>query len=151
MIRNRWLYPLMVVLIALSMGLAACGDDDKDNDQPPDSPPPAGDNADVAPPAAGDGTLTGAARGEQLFSTEGCTGCHAIASEDELTGPSLKGVALVAGSRVDGLDAAAYLRQSIVEPNAYAVEGFNPIMPLYPAFTDQDISDIVAYLLTLDE
>jgi hypothetical protein len=57
-----------------------------------------------------------------------------------------------AGSRVSGQSAADYLRSSIVEPQAYVVEGFSAgIMPAtyVDVLTEQQINDLVAYLLSL--
>ena len=52
----------------------------------------------------------------------GCITCHSLERGITLVGPSLFRVE----SRVTGLTADEYLRQSIVEPDAYVVEGFEP-------------------------
>ena len=61
--------------------------------------------------------------GRLLFGRYGCTGCHVLADAGAsgLVGPSLEGIGTRAGSTVAGLDAEAYLRQSILEPNAHLV------------------------------
>jgi mono/diheme cytochrome c family protein len=50
----------------------------------------------------------------------GCVTCHSLDDGITLVGPSLYGIE----SRVDGLDTGAYIRQSILEPDAYVVDGF---------------------------
>jgi hypothetical protein len=50
------------------------------------------------------------------------------------------------------MSAAEYLRESIVEPDAYVVEGFQPgtmTGDFDTVLTEQEIDDLVAYLLTL--
>jgi cytochrome c oxidase subunit 2 len=45
---------------------------------------------------------------------------------------------------------ADYLHQSIMEPSAFVVEGYPDVMPhtYGETLTDQQISDLIAYLLT---
>jgi len=50
------------------------------------------------------------------------------------SGPSFQGISKRAGDRVPGLSAVEYLRQSIVDPSAYMVEGFVDIMPISIGF-----------------
>jgi cytochrome c2 len=90
-------------------------------------------------------------RGKALFNGT-CASCHATTDDDVIIGPSLAGVAERAGSRVPGEDADTYLRQSIVDPRAYTVEGFpDNMMPVNFAqvFSPEDIDAILAYLHTL--
>jgi len=70
-----------------------------------------------------------------------------------LVGPSLAGVATRAQTRVPGLSAEAYLRQSILDPNAYVVEGFaegQMLTNLGEILTPGQVDDLVAYLLALE-
>lgn len=66
-------------------------------------------------------------------------------------GPNLAGIGEHAGTQVAGLSAEEYLRQSILEPEQYIVPGYRDIM--YPDYsrrlTEQNIQDLIAYLLTL--
>jgi cytochrome c oxidase cbb3-type subunit 3 len=55
-------------------------------------------------------------RGGQLFSGQGCTGCHTIGSKGRAFGPDLSNI----GSR----RSAASLRESLLDPNAEVAEGF---------------------------
>jgi mono/diheme cytochrome c family protein len=109
-----------------------------------------------------------AARGEQLFaqqvkqasgSNASCTACHSLVPGEVKTGPSLAGIASRAGTRVAGESAEQYIRQSIQQPNAFIVPD-NPayvgangksLMPegLGNLMSDQDLADLIAYLLTL--
>lgn len=58
---------------------------------------------------------------EEIFLNAGCTSCHQIGSlgEAHKVGPDLSSIGLIAGQRVEGMSAETYIRQSIVEPNAY--------------------------------
>jgi cytochrome c oxidase subunit 2 len=83
------------------------------------------------------------ARGQSLAGTNGCSVCHSTNGVDG-TGPTWKGL----GEKRD----EAYLRQSIVDPNADIVAGFSPdIMPqtLGDTLTDDDISALIAYIQSL--
>jgi mono/diheme cytochrome c family protein len=102
-----------------------------------------------------DEAATDAEAGEGLFfsSKTGCSVCHSVEPGVELVGPNLSGVANIAGDRVPGLTADEYLLQSIVDPNAYVVEGF-PAGQMLDIFEEtlssEEIDALVAYLLTLD-
>jgi mono/diheme cytochrome c family protein len=81
-----------------------------------------------------------------------CSSCHFVDSDQMLVGPGLQGVAEIAGDRVPGEDAITYLRESIVDPNAYTVEGFpaQVMPPNYGAnLSEEQINDLIAYLLSL--
>ena len=89
--------------------------------------------------------------GAAVYVSAGCAGCHATEGDTVMVGPSLAGLAGRAGEEVEGLSAAEYIEQSIVEPDAHVVEGFNPgIMPAYTSLSDEDLANLIAYLLSLD-
>ena len=92
----------------------------------------------------------------QLFQAEAgfaCSTCHRPDSEDRLIGPGLLNIAQRAETRVDGQDAATYLYNAIINPDEYVVETFtDDLMPenWNTIYTQAEIYDIVAYLLTLE-
>ena len=89
-------------------------------------------------------------RGALLFATMGCTGCHTHSSFPNAhmqVGPDLTSVAERAGTRVSGLDARAYIRQSLREPGAYRVSGYSALMPDL-RLTDEQIDSLTAFLLS---
>ncbi len=97
----------------------------------------------------------GASQGEEIFTSRmaGCQVCHSVDRGDDGVGPSLYGVATVAPDRVEGLDAAQYLRLSILLPDQYIVDGYpaGQMLPIYrDRLTDAEIDALVAYLLTLE-
>lgn len=81
-----------------------------------------------------------------------CANCHSPTSEDKLVGPGLLNIKSRALTRVDGQSAAEYIYNSIVNPTDIVVEDYDPeLMPANWAdiYTNLELLDIVAYLLTL--
>jgi mono/diheme cytochrome c family protein len=67
--------------------------------------------------------------GEQIFHTKGqCETCHKI-GEKGTRAPDLAGVGARAGKRKPGMSGKQYLIESLLDPGAYVVEGYPPIMP----------------------
>lgn len=117
----------------------------------PPTATPVEEAADAAPPDPA--SIGDPANGATLFTNNGCNACHAVDQPTTLVGPSLMGLASVAGERVEGQSAVEYLRLSIVAPNDHLVEGFTAgLMPSTFSMTlsDDQINDLIAYLLTLD-
>ncbi|MDX1622921.1 MAG: c-type cytochrome [Gemmatimonadota bacterium] len=94
------------------------------------------------------------AAGEELYeSSGGCTACHGLGTRapnllegDDGEGP----IGARCADRVEGMDCKAYLHESMIEPNEYVVEGFEPIMPdMRRTLSDPQIWSIVAYLQSL--
>jgi nitric oxide reductase subunit C len=81
-----------------------------------------------------------------------CSTCHSTEPDKVIVGPSLAGIASRAGDRKPDVSAEAYLRESILEPNAYVVNGFSKGV-MYQSFkdvlTEEEINNLIAYLLTL--
>lgn len=67
-------------------------------------------------------------------------------------GPSLAGIGARAGQVVEGLSAEEYIEQSIRDPDAYTVEGYDEgTMPSWDEIlSDAQVDALVAYLLTLN-
>jgi cytochrome c oxidase subunit 2 len=88
------------------------------------------------------------AHGEALFTDLGCSSCHTT-DGTQLVGPTLLGVGERAESRIDGYDVQQYLRESILLPCDYVVEGFTCVMPqnFGERLEAKDLADIIAYLL----
>lgn len=93
-------------------------------------------------------------RGQVVFAAQGCTACHAISGiSTGNVGPALDGLAGRSGDRVADLSAEEYIRQSILDPNAYIVEGYaEGIMPqnFGELIGEDELNDLVAFLLTLE-
>jgi cytochrome c oxidase subunit 2 len=98
--------------------------------------------------------LTDAECGQRWAATYGCTACHSI-NGDEGVGPTWVGlfgheVPLADGSTVVADE--AYLHQSIVDPNALIVAGFQPgVMPqdFAERLTEEQIQQIIAFIMSL--
>ena len=97
------------------------------------------------------------ATGEKLYyetslgTNAGCRICHSLEPGVVLVGPSFAGVASRAAERIPGMTTEEYLRQSILDPDAYVVEGF-PAGQMVPnldeTLSEEQIEDLVAFLNT---
>lgn len=99
------------------------------------------------------GTLTPAQEGQRVSQAQGCLSCHSITGET-LVGPTWKGVWGKTVPMANGSTAVvdeAYVRESILEPNARIAKGFSPgIMPSFRGLiSDQDLQHLIDYLKTL--
>lgn len=128
---------LLVLVVAASFLLTACGKKQEG-------------------PVVGD-----AGQGKKLYesstlgpkSAEGCVTCH---NYDESQGESDKapytaGTGTRAETRVPGLTAEEYIRESIMTPNAYVVENYKE-GDMYQEWgkdlSEQQLADLVAYILS---
>jgi mono/diheme cytochrome c family protein len=95
--------------------------------------------------------LEGATSGRQIFVAAGCGSCHELAKAgtNGTTGPSLDDLASAAGQREPGTSAEEYVEQSLVDPDAFVVEGFQPgVMPSFEGrLSERQIQTLVDYLL----
>jgi cytochrome c oxidase subunit 2 len=85
--------------------------------------------------------------GYRLLEAKDCLTCHSIDGSEGI-GPTFKNihdrsVRLTNGSTVKADD--HYLRESIVDPSARIVAGFDDVMPK-PELTDEEVEEIVEYL-----
>ena len=100
---------------------------------------------------AGSGEEAGGVQelGRTTFGSAGCGGCHAFApaGTDAEIGPSLDNLA--ADAEAAGVPLEEYIRQSIVDPNAEVVEGYQPgVMPTSygETLSPEELDALVAYL-----
>ncbi len=101
--------------------------------------------------AGGRSTGTAVENGERLFTDLACVTCHKTDTTGR--GPVLAGVF---GSRVrlmDGREVVAdenYLRESIMNPQAKVVLGYQPIMPTFQGtVSEENLMQLIAYIKTL--
>lgn len=94
-----------------------------------------------------------AANGEILYNSgkdlaPACSACH---MPDSPASPDLAGFGERAATQVDGQSAHEYAFYSITEPGRFIVEGYgNAMYNMYDeVFTEQEISDLIAYILSL--
>ena len=93
-------------------------------------------------------------RGKKWAAQYGCIACHSI-DGTQIVGPTWKGLYGEQAPLADGTTVTAddaYLRESIVDPNARIVQGFSPnLMPqtFKDQLKDQQISDLIEYIKTL--
>ncbi|HET6978215.1 MAG TPA: cytochrome c oxidase subunit II [Pyrinomonadaceae bacterium] len=98
------------------------------------------------------GNTTPAAAGQQLYQTLGCASCHGANGEGG-RGPTLAGVfgkttQLQTGESVPVNE--AYIRESILNPQAKIVAGFGPIMPTFQGQISEDqLVQLVAFIKSL--
>ncbi len=88
--------------------------------------------------------------GKDIYEGKGiCVTCHANTSRY----PDLQDIASRAATRKPGYSAIDYIAESLYDPGAYIVEGFNPGMPEVDkppiGLTDPEILSVIAYLQTL--
>src|SRR5215472_1693373 len=94
-----------------------------------------------------------AASGEKLFQQYGCTTCHR--PDSGARGPNLEGLfgrpVRLQDNRVVIAD-ENYIRESILDPNAKIVSGFQPIMPTFQGvISEEGMVQIIAYIKSMSE
>lgn len=112
----------------------------------------------VGAEAASVSQSTPATLGEALFhnGVEGapaCITCHLLDGQNVAAGPSLLGLRETAATRVAGLSAEDYIRQSILHPNDFIVPGYSPdFMFQYYAqrLAEEQVDALVEYVMSLD-
>jgi len=92
-------------------------------------------------------------RGKKWSENYGCVSCHSVDGR-QLVGPSWKDLYCKQATFTDGTSTIAnetYISESILNPGAKIVQGFQNVMP--PNFAqllkDQQVNDLVAYIKTL--
>jgi len=103
--------------------------------------------------AGSSGTGDPVSAGQNLFSQLACTTCHL--ADGTGRGPSYYGlygskVRLADGTTVTADD--AYIRESILQPNAKIVAGYVPVMPSFQGLVTEDqILELTAYIKSLKD
>jgi cytochrome c oxidase subunit 2 len=89
--------------------------------------------------------------GKKLAQEKGCLGCHSLDGSPGV-GPSFKGIkgrrelVVTRGVERTIMVDGAYLRQSILDPQADVVKGFQPLMPAFGDLSKEEVTALVEYL-----
>ena len=92
--------------------------------------------------------------GKKLFVSRGCTACHSLTRDRMgLPGPPMAGKFGTMEKLKEGPDVKIdedYIRESILEPNAKIVAGFEPVMPTFKGrLNDRQLNGIIDYIKSL--
>lgn len=143
----------LVLAIGVVLGLITLFDNFDIGNPPPASaatPPP---TVEVLPTPTPEGAPVELTDGPSIFVGRGCGGCHVIEGVSGavgVTGPDMTGIGSRAGTRVAGLSAEEYIRQSVEMPEAFVLEGYDNVMqPLRGMMSDEEFDTLVEYLLSL--
>jgi cytochrome c oxidase subunit 2 len=103
--------------------------------------------------AGGPATASPVAAGEKLFQDLACNSCHQPGAQGrgpDLAGIFGKSVELQGGGTVTVDE--AYVRESIVNPQAKIVAGFQPIMPTFQGLvTEEQLLQLIVYVRSLGQ
>ncbi|MEJ2696261.1 MAG: c-type cytochrome [Candidatus Sulfobium sp.] len=81
----------------------------------------------------------GIKKGEQIFQSKGCTGCHKVFGKGGSVGPELSGGTLKGKSR-------QWIEDQIRNPKSHFP---NSVMPSFSGMSKEDIDDLVSYLMSM--
>jgi cytochrome c oxidase subunit 2 len=128
----------MTLLVALALVAAGCGGGG------------GGKQAGSGAAPAGTGQTGKPSTGKQLFMSNGCGGCHTLAAAGTTgtTGPDFDRQ-LKSDAQADHKQLQAFVRESIVSPNAYIAKGYQPnIMPqsFGSTLSPQQLDTLVSYI-----
>jgi cytochrome c551/c552 len=93
------------------------------------------------------------AAGEAVFKSSGCVTCHTFkpAGSTGTIGPDLDTEPAVSAKADHNMPLAAFIRQSIVDPNAYIAKGYHSgLMPTTfgSQLSASQLNDLVAFILS---
>lgn len=99
--------------------------------------------------SAADPALT---RGQTIFSQR-CASCHSLTPDVVQVGPSLAGIADTAWYRIPGKGPEQYIRESIIDPGSFIVDGFVDAMQknFGDQLSSQELDDVIRFLMTLEQ
>lgn len=130
---RRWL----AVALLLAVALAACAEESSDTT--------------TGGSDGGSDELLGQALFEEpaVGGLPGCVTCHSLSPGTDLTGPSLASIGVVAASRVPGETAEEYLRKSIVDPDAFVLDGWDDgtMNGWADVLSEEQIESLVQFML----
>ncbi len=99
----------------------------------------------------GEGSM--ASRGEKLFQQYGCSTCHLLDTQGRC--PNLRGVFGNPVKLTDGTQVTAdeaYVRESILNPRAKTVAGFEQLMPTFQGqINEEGLLQLIAYIRSLSK
>ena len=112
---------------------------------------PAAFEAWLAGQQPGEANVPVAVAGENVFRAQACGTCHRADGSGQ--GPSLAGVFGKAVTLQSGdtlLVDEGYIRESILNPQAKIVQGYQPVMPTYQGLlSEEDVMRLIAYVKSL--
>jgi cytochrome c oxidase subunit 2 len=92
--------------------------------------------------------------GKQLYTSKACKTCHRIDAAAH-TGPGFLGIYGAAHELSDGQTVTVdenYIRESILDPQAKIVAGYQPVMPTYQGLLDdRQVDALIAYIKSLQK
>lgn len=100
----------------------------------------------------GDDEVT-AARGERLYIQNACQACHSL-DGSSIVGPSFQNLFGSERNFTDGSSTTAdeeYIMQSIVEPGANVVEGYQNAMVPYDFLSESELQSLVEFIKSLSD
>lgn len=103
--------------------------------------------------SGGDEEEISADRGEQLFTANACNACHSLDGSD-LVGPTFEGLYGKERNFEDGTSTTAdedYLYESITQPEAKIVEGYENAMASYDYLSEGELQSLIEYIKTLSD
>jgi cytochrome c oxidase subunit 2 len=98
-------------------------------------------------------TMSPVDAGRKLYQVRGCQQCHS-ADGSSKTGPTFLNLfgreeVMVGGEVI--ISDENYIRESILEPNARVVDGYEAVMPTYQGrLSDPEIGAIIEYIKSLN-
>ena len=95
---------------------------------------------------------TQVATGEELFQKYSCNTCHR--DDSSARAPILRGLIGTTVKFIDGEALVAdtnYLRESILDPRARVVDGYQPVMPTFQGqMTEEELLELVQYIRSME-
>ena len=90
--------------------------------------------------------------GVRLFYRYECGRCHRLESvpgAEGKMGPPLDHIGSIAATRRPGMAARDYLKESLLKPQDFVVEGYLRTMPAFDQLSSADLDELVSYLENL--